>query len=122
MFLPKPCPNVVIPAGIAKTNELSFLSSLVVIFSLFLLEFIAIPPLAYAGDGVYLVFKDGREAILRDGYKQLMAAMRELEKTGKASQVLELNLDGNSFFIDTAQLAVVCREPCRSFEIIKKKG
>lgn len=50
-----------------------------------------------------------------------MNAMRDLMKERKESSIVELNLDGNSFFIDVAQIAVLCKEPCRSFEIKKKK-
>ncbi|MCB0354612.1 MAG: hypothetical protein KDD64_13845 [Bdellovibrionales bacterium] len=76
---------------------------------------------ALATDPAYLVLKDGGEATLRDGYKQLVNAMRDLMKERKESSIVELNLDGNSFFIDVAQIAVLCKEPCRSFEIKKKK-
>lgn len=78
-------------------------------------------PSALAADGAYIVFEDGKEANLRDGYKELMSAMRELKQSGKDQKVVEINLDGNSFFIDAAQITVLCKDPCRSFEVVRKK-
>ncbi|MCB0319877.1 MAG: hypothetical protein KDD60_03065, partial [Bdellovibrionales bacterium] len=68
------------------------------------------------------------------GYKNLISGLRKLkdetethdkeapvDKKSSAPSLLELNLDGNSFFINLSDVVVVCKEPCRSFLVKHSK-
>lgn len=75
---------------------------------------------AFAADGAVILFRDGVVAEVRDGWKQLMDGMRDRKDGDEKSSVVELNLDGNSFFVDLEQVLVLCKEPCRSFAVRKQ--
>ena len=77
---------------------------------------------ALAADPAYILFREGKEANLRDGYKRLMTEIRKKARgqTG-ASNIVEINLDGNPFFINIDEIAVLCRQPCNSFQVKQVK-
>ncbi len=80
------------------------------------LLFFFCPSLALAGEGATLLFQDGSLVYIRDGYKNIISAMKKLEKSTSTQKVLELNLDGNSFMINLSQVSIVCRDRCSNVQ------
>ena len=87
------------------------------------LIFAVLRPLpAFAGEGATIVFKSGAVVFVADGYKELVSGMRDLNRTKTENFYIEINLEGNSFFLNIAEIAVICRDRCRSLELIAVLG
>ena len=78
---------------------------------------------ALAGEDVTIVFKSRAIVHIRNAYKQIANGLKDFNRRagGVENYMLELNLEGNTFFINLADIAVLCRDRCRSMEIIFPK-
>jgi hypothetical protein len=80
---------------------------------------LALAPLAaaHAGDGATLVFESGQLVRLNNGYGAILSAMKNLNDTNQKHRIVELNLEGNSFLLNVAEVVIVCRDRCSSLEV-----
>jgi hypothetical protein len=76
---------------------------------------------AYAGDGATIVLKSGAIVFIPNGYSQIVAGMKGLKLKGSENYPVELNIEGNTFFINLGEVAVLCRDRCESLTIINPK-
>lgn len=79
------------------------------------------PYSAYAGDGATIVFKSGVVVTLNNGYKQLVDGMKELRAKGSQNFPVEILIEGNSFFVNLGEVAVLCRDSCSSLTLVSPK-
>lgn len=82
---------------------------------------LAIPQVAHAGDGATIVFKSGVMVTLNNGYKQLVDGMKELKTKGSQNFPVEILIEGNSFFVNLGEVAVLCRDSCSSLTLLSPK-
>jgi hypothetical protein len=80
-----------------------------------------LPYSAYAGDGATIVFKSGVVVTLNNGYKQLVDGMKELRSKGSQNFPVEILIEGNSFFVNLGEVAVLCRDSCSSLTLVSPK-
>ncbi len=83
---------------------------------------LTLPRAAYAGDGATIVFKSGVIVTLNNGYKQLVDGMKELRTKGSQNFPVEILIEGNSFFVNLGEVAVLCRDSCSSLTIVSPKS
>jgi hypothetical protein len=90
-------------------------------FSIACILAVAVPSLAYAGDGATIVFKSGVIVALNNGYKQLVDGMKDLRTKGSQNFPVEILIEGTSFFVNLGEVAVLCRDTCSSLTVISPK-
>lgn len=79
---------------------------------------IAAPSTAYAGDGVTLVMKSGAVIFMRRGYDQIAAGIREYNsKSNVETLIKQIKIEEGTFYINLNEIAIACRDHCRSLEI-----
>jgi hypothetical protein len=81
-----------------------------------------VPKAAHAGDGATIVFKSGVIVTLNNGYKQLVDGMKELRTKGSQNFPVEILIEGNSFFVNLGEVAVLCRDSCSSLTVVAPKS
>jgi hypothetical protein len=72
---------------------------------------------AFAGDGATIVLKSGAIITINNGYTQIVGGMKEFNRRGTENFNAEINMEGTTFFINLADVALVCRDECKSLEI-----
>lgn len=79
---------------------------------------------ARAGDGATIILKSGAVIYLLNGYQQIVDGMRTFNKKGDYNYYLQVNLENAPFFLNLGEVALVCRDQCRSLQIVhpKKEG
>jgi hypothetical protein len=76
---------------------------------------------AFAGDGATIIFKSGTLVYVSNGYQQIVSALKEFNKKGTDNYNMEVNIEDATFFINLGTVAIVCRDRCKSMEILSKK-
>ncbi len=81
--------------------------------------FLVFPAVVFAGDGVTIVFKSGSTAYLNNGFKQIEKGISKSEDKTRDSYYVKLDLGGAPFYLNLETVAVVCRDRCKSMEIVQ---
>ncbi len=79
---------------------------------------LGLPGSAFAGDAATVVFNSGQVVRIDDGYRQIVEAMRTLDRTKIDHRIVELNIGGGTFLLDVADAVIVCRDKCESLIIV----
>lgn len=82
----------------------------------------SIPGSAFAGDAVTIVFNSGQVVRIDDGYRQIVDALRSIDKTADEHRIVELNIGGGSFMIDVADVVIACRDRCENLTVLYPAG
>ena len=88
-----------------------FAKALLVLFFFF-------PSVSYAADAATIVFKSGQVVKINDGFKDVSAAMRELNNKSQEHRVVQLELNGGTFLLNVAEVVIVCRDDCRGLDVV----
>lgn len=75
-------------------------------------------PVALAGDGATIVFESGQLVRLNNGYAAVLSAMKTLNDSNQKHRIVELNIEGDSFLLNVAEVVIVCRDRCSSLEVV----
>ena len=79
------------------------------------------PGAVFAGDGATIVLKSGAIITINNGYSQIVSGMKEFNRRGTQNFNAEVNLEGTTFYINLADVALVCRDECKSLTITRPK-
>ena len=74
---------------------------------------------AYAGDAATMIFRSGAIVYIDNGFKQLAEGMRGLKNKGSDNYPVEVNIENTTFYINLAEIALLCRDKCSSLDIKK---
>lgn len=76
------------------------------------------PVSALAGDGVTMIFRSGQVVLIDNGYKQIVDAMKSLnDEKDVRHRIVALDIGGDNFMLNLAELVVVCRDTCKSLTV-----
>jgi len=93
------------------------------VFVVFLLT-LSFSSLAYAGDAATIVLSSGATVSINNGYTQLATELKEFNRVnrkGGESYIAEINIEGNTFYINLRDVALICRDTCGSITIKSPK-
>lgn len=76
----------------------------------------ALPQGASAADGATLVLREGQIVRTNFGFKEIAEAFKKMPAS-EHHKVLELTIEGGSFLINLADVAIVCRDDCPSLQV-----
>lgn len=74
------------------------------------------PAPAFSADGATLVLREGQIVRTNYGFKEISEAFRKLGSKDQPS-ILQLTIEGGSFLINLADVAIVCRDDCPSLTV-----
>ena len=72
---------------------------------------------AFAGDAVTIVYTNGVIAKLRNGYQQVADSIREFNRKGTENFLTKVTIEGETFFINLGDVALICRDECKSLQL-----
>ena len=74
-----------------------------------------LPMPAFAGEAATIIFSSGASVKINNGYSQLATELKAFNKVnsgGGDSYIAEINIEGSTFFINVAEVALICRDAC----------
>jgi hypothetical protein len=76
--------------------------------------FLIIPFTAWAGDAVTVIFGSGQVVKINDGYRQIADGLKSLQMAKDGPQIIEISVNGNTMYINLAEVVLACRDTCSS--------
>ena len=86
--------------------------------ALFLSTVLSFPNQAFAGDGAKIVLKSGIIIFINNGYQSVIEEMMKLNRNSQDHRIVKLTIEGGTFLLNTAEVVLVCRDRCKSLEVI----
>lgn len=74
------------------------------------------PLKAYAGDGATLVLREGQVVRTKFGFKDISEAYKRMG-SNQGNRILALTMEGGTFLINLAEVAIVCRDDCPALTV-----
>lgn len=76
---------------------------------------------AFAADAATLIFKSGQVVKINDGFKDIVAAMKDLNNKSQDHHVVQLDIGGGTFLLNVAEVVIVCRDDCKGLDVVDRR-